>query len=56
MSALLARIEKVETTLSRELKEIRKVLREIEDNTHPEGDSKSALREDSTEKVSFEVL
>lgn len=55
MSALLARIEKVETTLSRELKEIRKVLREIEDNTHPEGDSKSALREDSTEKVTVGI-
>lgn len=49
-SIVLSRLESIETSL-RELQDIKKVLREIEGNTHPEGDGKSVPREDLTEKV-----
>ena len=50
LSIILSRLESIETSL-RHLQDIKKVLREIEDNTHPDGDSKSVDREDMTEKV-----
>ncbi|XP_068681182.1 cys-loop ligand-gated ion channel-like [Montipora capricornis] len=50
LSIILSRLESIETSL-RHLQDIKKVLREIEDNTHPDGDSKSVDREDMTEKI-----
>ena len=50
LSVVLSRLERIENSL-RELNDIKKVLRDIEDNTHPDGNSKSVDREDKTEKV-----
>ena len=54
-SILLSRLERIETSLQG-LKDIKKVLLEIEENTHPDEDGKSVHREDMSEKVSFEVF
>ena len=48
-SIVLSRLERIETSL-KELHDIKQVLREIEDNTHPDGDGKSVSR-DTIEKV-----
>lgn len=54
-SMVLSRLERIETSL-RGLEDIKKYLRDIEDNTHPEEDGKSVFREDMTEKVRFAVF
>ena len=54
-SVILSRLDKIESSL-RGLEDIKQILREIEDNTHPDSDGKSVSREDTTEKVIVNVL
>lgn len=53
-SIVLSRLERIETSLSG-LKDVKKLLEQIEDNTHPDGDNKSDFR-DNMEKVGFEII
>ena len=53
-SIVLSRLERIEASLA-ELKDVKKLLVEIEDNTHPDGDNKCDFRNNALEKVSFEM-
>ena len=53
-SIVLSRLERIEASLSG-LEDVKKLLLEIEDNTHPEGDNKSDWRHNVDEKVGFEI-
>ena len=52
-SVVLSRLERIEASLSG-LKDVKKLLEEIEDNTHPDGDNKCDFRH-NMEKVGFEI-
>lgn len=54
-SIVLSRLERIEASLA-ELKDVKKLLVEIEDNTHPDGDNKCDFRNNALEKVSFEII
>jgi len=56
-SIVLSRLERIEASLSG-LKDVKKLLEEIEDNTHPDGDNKCDFRLNSMEKVEigFEII
>ena len=53
-SIVLSRLERIEASLSG-LKDVKKLLEEIEDNTHPDGHNKSDFRH-NMEKVGFEII
>ena len=52
-SIVLSRLERIEAALSG-LEDVKKLLIEIEDNTHPDGDGKSDFRVNWQDKVGFE--
>lgn len=54
-SIVLSRLERIEASLA-ELKDVKKLLVEIEDNTHPDGDNKCDFRNNALEKVSFQII
>ena len=54
-SIVLSRLERIEASLSA-LKDVKKLLVEIEDNTHPDGDNKCDFRQNALEKVGFEII
>ena len=54
-SIVLSRLERIEASLSG-LKDVKKLLEEIEDNTHPDGDNKCDFRHNVMEKVGFEII
>jgi len=54
-SIVLSRLERIEASLSG-LEDVKKLLGEIEDNTHPDGDNKCDFRHNNTEKVGFEIV
>lgn len=53
-SIILSRLERIEASLSG-LEDVKKLLVAIEDNTHPEGDSKCDFRNNIEDKVGFEI-
>lgn len=53
-SILLSRLDRIEASLAG-LEDVKKLLVEIEDNTHVEGDNKCDFRQNKLEKVSFDI-
>ena len=53
-SILLSRLDRIEASLAG-LEDVKKLLVEIEDNTHAEGDNKCDFRQNKLEMVGFDI-